>query len=932
VRATVEEALALAPEARAAFLDRACGGDTELRAEVEAQLRACEQAEQSPEFLAGSAVAFATPLLTGEVDGGTGAMDSGDVTRSGPQAGAEGGPATDVPAALRTALAGHYDVEREVGHGGTATVYLAHDRRHGRPVALKLFDPVLGAAMSTERFLHEIRVTAGLTHPHILPLDESCEAGGLLFAVMPDVVGDTLRERLAREGALAPAAALRLVREVASALAYAHRRGIVHRDIKPANILIEDGHAVVADFGIARAVSRAREPREAGAPRHASADAPGDETGTLTGAGTALGTPAYMAPEQARGDAVVDHRADLYALGVVAYEALAGTHPFGRRTPAELVAAHRDESPPSLDARRPDVPPAFAALVMRCLEKDPAARPQSAAEVVAALDAVRSGVDAAGTAPPRMATWKVVSLAAAVVALVAAGGVLATRGWTAGRQAVATPDAASDTREPSAIRTVAVLPFVNTSGVATDNYFSDGLTDELAHALAQLPGVRVAGRTSSYSFQGKAVGAREIGRALDVGALVAGAVRRAGDRMRVTTQLVSTADGKVLWDSVYESRASDVFAVQDEFTRAIVAALAPSLGDHGADTVAPNAQRGTTDQEAYDLYLKGRYFWLQRGAANVTHAISYFQQAIRRDATFARAHAGLAMAYAVLPDYIPDPADTLSTLAMASARRAVALDSTLADAQLALGIALDLRLRFRDALARYRAGLALEPSSETVHHWLGFSLLNLGHTDEALVELRRATQLDPLATAPASALATALLFARRFPEAEDASRRALTLDSTYAFAIWTLGLAQAFGGEPDSAVRTLERGTRLHPDDSRLYSALLFAYAAAGRWSDAERIRARLQRPGGDPYGGGEAAFAELVFGNREPLVRLLTTEAGQRSREEHGGTFGCDPLLDPLWRDARFRAAMRSLMVEACPLARAWPVPQRAGAPVVRR
>jgi serine/threonine-protein kinase len=922
----VEETLALAPEARAAFLDRACGGDAALRAEVEAQLRACERAEQSPEFLAGSAVAFVTPLVTD-------ATDDDDVARSGPSGEADDEPAADVPAALRTALAGRYDVEREVGHGGTATVYLAHDCRHGRPVALKLFDPVLGAAMSTERFLYEIRVTAGLTHPHILPLHDSGEAAGLLYYVMPYVDGETLRERLAREGALAPAAALRLVREVASALAYAHRCGVVHRDNKPANILIEDGHAVVADFGIARAVSRAREPRESAATPHASADAPGDQNGTLTGAGTALGTPAYMAPEQARGDGNVDHRADLYALGVVAYEALAGAHPFGGRTPAELAAAHRDESPPPLAARRPDVPPIFAALVMRCLEKDPAARPQSAAEVVTALDAVRSGGDGAGNEPPpRMAMWKVVSLAAAVVALLATGGVLATRGWTAGRQPVATPDAASDTREPSAIRTVAVLPFVNTSGVATDNYFSDGLTDELAHALAQLPGVRVAGRTSSYSFQGKAVAAREIGRARDVGALVAGTVRRAGDRMRVTTQLVSAADGKVLWDSVYESRASDVFAVQDEFTRAIVAALAPSLGDRGAGTAAPNAQRGTTDQEAYDLYLKGRYFWLQRGAANVTRAIAYFQQAIGHDAAFARAHAGLAMAFAVLPNYIPDQADSLSGLAMASARRAVALDSTLADAQLALGIALDLRLRFRDALARYRAGLALEPSSETVHHWLGFSLLNLGRTDEALVELRRATQLDPLATAPASALATALLFARRFPEAEDASRRALTLDSTYAFAIWTLGLAQAFGGQPDSAVRTLERGTRLHPDDSRLYSALLFTYAAAGRWSDAERIRARLHRPGGDPYGGSEAAFAELVFGNREPLVRLLTTEAGQRSREEHGGTFGCDPLLDPLWRDARFRAAMRALTVDACPLARAWPIPQRAGAPVVER
>ncbi|HEX5435862.1 MAG TPA: tetratricopeptide repeat protein, partial [Gemmatimonadaceae bacterium] len=392
-----------------------------------------------------------------------------------------------------------------------------------------------------------------------------------------------------------------------------------------------------------------------------------------------------------------------------------------------------------------------------------------------------------------------------------------------------------------------------------------------------------------------------------------------------TTQLVSTANGTVLWDSIYESPSRDVFAVQDEFTRAIVAALAPSLGDHGAAASAPDALRGTTDQEAYDLYLKGRYFWLERGAANVEQAIAYFQQALARDPTFARAQAGLAMAYAVLPNYIPDAADSLAGLTMENARRAVALDSTLADAQLALGLALDIHLRFREALARYRTGLALEPSSETVHHWLGFSLLNLGRTDQALVELRRATQLDPQATAPASALGTALLYARQFPEAVAASRRALTLDSTYAFAIWTLGLAQAFGGQPDSAALTLERGARMHPDDSRLSSALLFAYAASGRWADAQRIREQLRRAGGDRYGGGDAALAELVFGDREPLVRLLTTEAGQRSREEHGGTFGCDPLLDPLWADARFRRAMRALGVEACALARPWPIPRRA-------
>lgn len=920
VRARAEAAMARPSDGRAAFLDRACGDDADLRADVEAQVHACEGAAQSV-FLATPAAAFAAPLFAG-LTATDGIEDSGPTAG----AGAESGPR--VEAALRSALAGRYDVERELARGGMATVYLARDRRHGRPVALKVFDPALGAAMSAERFLHEIRVTAGLTHPHILPLHDSGEAAGFLYYVMPYVDGETLRDRLAYGPALAPDAVLRLVREVASALAYAHRHGVVHRDIKPANILLEDGHAVVADFGIARAVRRAQEPQASNtAVRYAGGYAEdGGGAGTLTDAGTSPGTPAYMAPEQAVGGAASDHRADLYALGVVAYEALAGAHPFGAREPQALAAAHRTEAPAPLAGRRPGVPPALAELVMRALEKDPAARPQSAAEIVAALDVVRPNALIVDTEiPRRRPTWKSAGLVGAVVALLAAGGALAFGARSGRHEALATRAGASDTRGPPAIRTVAVLPFVNIGGTATDDYFSDGLTDELAHALARLPGLRLAGRTSSYTFKGKAVAAQEIGRALDVGALVGGTVQRAGDRLRVTTQLVSTIDGKVLWDSVYESRSSDVFSVQDEFTRAIVAALAPSLGER-VGTSAATAGRGTTDQEAYDLYLKGRYHWLQRSTANVTRSIAYFRQSVARDPAFARAHAGLAMAYSVLPDFLPGSADSTTALTEESASRAVTLDSTLADAQLALGVALELQLRFRDALAHYRTAITLDPSSVTAHHWLGMSLLNLGRTDEALVELRRATQLDPLATSPASAFSTGLLYARRFPEAQAAARRALALDSTFWFGNYTLGLAQAFNGQPDSAVHTLERGTRLTPGGPGHYSALLFAYAAAGRWSDAERIRTQLRRPGGDPSGGHEAAVAELVFGNHEPLVRLLTTETGQRRYFAVGLNFGCDPLLDPLWADARFRVAMHALAVQACPLARPWPIPPRHG------
>jgi serine/threonine-protein kinase len=796
------------------------------------------------------------------------------------------------PETLTATLSGRYVVERELGRGGMATVYLAHDVRHARPVAVKVMQPDVVAPDSRERFLREIRTAARLTHPHVLGVHDSGEADGLLYYVMPYVDGETLRARLNRGGRLPLGDAVRLIRELADALAHAHASGIVHRDLKPENVLLSGRHAVIADFGIAKALA-------------ATLDG---ASSRLTSTGISVGTPAYMAPEQAIGDGAADHRADLYSLGVVAYEVLAGAHPFGARAPQTLVAAHLTEAPPPLAARGADVPPALAALVMQLLAKDPAARPQSADAVLHALDALPTSHVAWAPAIGRTPT-----LVAALVL------VAAVAGYAAWRRA--TSHAA---RTPSEIHTLAVLPFVNTSGNQNDDYFSDGLTDELAHALARLPGLRIAGRTSSYAFKGKSVAAIEIGRALDVSALVEGTVQRAGDRLRVTTELVGANDGKVLWDTLYESQSGDVFAVQDQFTHAVVAALRPSLGDRVADSRLADVGRGTTDQEAYELYLKGRYYWMARGSENVLRSVGYFKQAVARDPRFARAYAGLAQAYLVFPVWIPDPRDTTPALVAVNAQQAIALDSTLADAQLAYASTLEERLQYREAEVHYRRATALEPSNAYAHHTFGMMLLNLGRTDEAIHEINLATQLDPLAKSAGSALTLAYVFARRFPEASEAARRVLAIDSGYVLAFQGLAMAYLFGGHPDSAASTLERASQASAPAHLLW--LLTAYAASGRWSDAQRIRAELRQPGADRTGGGDAAFADFVFGDREPLVRFLTTREGQR-RWAMMNHFGCNPLIDPLWSDPRFRAAMHDLSIEPCPLAKPWPIAQRPAA-----
>ena len=806
-------------------------------------------------------------------------------------------------------LSDRYAIEREIGHGGMATVYLARDRRHDREVAVKVLEPQV-ASGGAERFLREIRIAARLTHPHILGVHDSGESDGRLFYVMPYVAGETLRSRLTRDGGLSLTDTVRLLHELADALAYAHAQGVVHRDLKPENVLLSAGHAVVADFGIARAIAVAT----------GTGTEPNDR---ITGTGVAVGTPAYMAPEQAIGDATMDHRADLYALGLIAYEMLTGNHPFAGRTGAAVARAHLTEPPPPLAERGADVPPAVASLVMQLLAKDPAARPHNATDVLRVLEGVAPVTASAPAGRRRQAP-----VAIAIAAVLAAG--------VAGGYSIRSHRTTAASAGPVAGRMVAVLPFTNTSGSPDDDYFSDGLTDELASALAHVPGVRVAGRSSSYSFKGKPVPSTEIGKALGVGAIVEGTVRRSGDRLRVTTQLVRAADGTVLWDSVYESRSRDVFAVQDSLTRAVVASLAPTLGLHdvrankGAGAVPVDVKRGTADAEAYELYLKGRYYWLERGADNVTRSIGYFQQAIARDPTFARAYAALALAYNVLGVYVPDPNDSLTPLAQASARRAMTLDSTLADAQLAEAHALERDLRFAEAEAHYRAALRIEPSNQNVHHGFGAMLMNIGRTGEAISELRLAVRLDPLAKSAGTMLAEAFIDARQFPDAEAEARRILAIDSTFSLALYSLGGAQAFGGQPDSAARTLERAVRRYPRLPMLQGRLLFAYAAAGRWQDAEEMRAQLRQPGADRTGGALPAFADLVLGDREPLLRLLTVRADQRRVFDLlRPTFnapGCNPFVDPLWGDERFRAAMQNLAVAACPQARPWPIKPRGG------
>ncbi|MEP6507861.1 MAG: protein kinase [Gemmatimonadales bacterium] len=819
---------------------------------------------------------------------------------------------------LRSALGGTYSIERELHGGGMSRVFLAEETQFERKVVIKVLSPELAAGISAERFEREIKLAAQLQQANIVAVHAAGEVGGLPYYTMPFVEGESLRARLGRGQQLTVSESVAILKDVARALAYAHSKGVVHRDIKPENILLSGDAAVVTDFGIAKAVSESK------------TNAPG---GTLTVVGTSLGTPAYMAPEQAVGD-VVDQRADIYAWGLIAYEILTGAHAFPGKTSAQQwITAQLAEKPAQIGQRRSGLPKGLAALVMKCLEKEPANRPQTASDILHGLEdqalmksapiasrGMAANVGNRVTRSPR--SFIIAGIAAVVViaVLVGRGRIVAVMRSPASPQVSADNTVASATG--NSINTVAVLPFTNTGGGSQDEYFSDGMTDELAHALSRLPALRVASRTSSYAFKGKSASPQEIGKTLNVRGIIEGTVRRAGDRLRVTAQLSSASDGLVVWSDNYESKAKDVFALQDEFTKAIVTAIAPTLRGGTASSVA-SAGRGTENLEAYDLYLKGRFFWAKRGSINLMRAIAYFNQAIARDPKFARAYAGRAMAEVVLPAYSSEVGDTMVDRAIASSNRALALDSSLAEPHLALGSASTSRLKFAESETHFQAGLRLDQSNAIGHLWHGQNLEGAGDIKGALSEIQEAERLDPLSAVIGGNLVATLMFARRIDEAISLATRVLEIDSTqYTFTYSSRGTAHIFAGQTDTGLADMQTNYRLAPQTPGARGTLVFSYAAAGRWKEAADLRHEIIRRNAGNPADPDIFFSDIAFGDRAGT--LTTLEQAFEPGSAPGNLTqspGCDPMLDILKSEPRYVSLMRSKGIKICPATARWPI-----------
>ena len=656
----------------------------------------------------------------------------------------------DLLARLGAALIGRYTIERELGRGGMATVYLGRDLKHHRAVAIKVLRPELAAALGPERFVREIQIAAGLTHPHILPLHDSGEADGFLYYVMPYVEGESLRDRLNREKQLSIDDATQIAREVASALAYAHSHNVVHRDIKPENILLVSGQAVVSDFGIARGI------RAAGGEK-------------LTATGVSVGTPIYMSPEQAAGRGPVDGRADIYSLGCVLYEMLAGEPPFTGPTAESVLHQHLVAEPPRIEAIRGAVPAPIEAAIRRALAKVPADRFATAAQVVAALAEPSSAVHEPVSGPPTAVrrVRRVVALGAVVGALVVIA-VVASGIWRAGSKG-------------TAVQSLAVLPLANLSMDPSQGYFADAMTDLMIPHLARSPYLRVTSRTSTLRYRGGQKSIPDIARELHVDLVVEGSVVREGQRVRITAQLIRAPTDEHVWANTFERDFSHVLALQQDVAKAIAEQIGVKLAPWRT-AAAPSA-----NPQAQDEYLRGIYYY---GMGDMMKSAEALEQAVMLDPDHALAYTALARTYYFIAFFGDLPPREAFQRMEEAATKALDKDQTLASAHGSLALVkLHRDWDWAGAEQHFRRALELNPSNADIHHDYAHLLLVMRRDRESVTETERAVALDPFNPMLNACLGWHRLFAGEYDKAIEAATRALQIQPANFWARMNLGWA-----------------------------------------------------------------------------------------------------------------------------------------------
>ena len=843
VKAVFYSALALPTDQRDGFLAVTCQGDDSLRREVEALIHSHEQ---TGSFIDSPAYKVAAQMLAGNKE----ELDAGQSL-------------------------GAYKIISVLGAGGMGKVYLAHDTRLNRKVALKVLPPdLIDSHERITRFEQEAQAASSINHPNIITIHEIGAEGDLHFIAMEFIEGETLRSRL-QTRPIEIGETLNIGTQIAAALDVAHRNGIVHRDIKPENVMLrDDGLVKVLDFGLAKLTqTKDHFPVDTEASTRAQA---------RTTPGAVMGTVAYMSPEQVRG-LEVDARTDIFTLGIVLYETLTGRLPFEGPTPSDIIASILTSEPAPLEEH---IPLEMQRIIKRSLQKKVDERYQTTKDLLNDLKSLQRRLQ-----------------------LQAELGVHLSEGIGADHK---TPFSEAKTKsgEHSPISTaqhansIAVLPFTNMSNDDENEYFCDGLAEELLNALAKIEDLRVAARTSSFSFRGKNLEVSQIGKILNVKTILEGGVRRSGNRIRITVQLINAANGYHIWSERYEREMQDIFDLQDEITLAVVDALKVKLlGEEKAAVL----KRGTKNTEAFELYLRGRFHYNKRTAEEIRKAIKLFGDAIQKDPTYALAYAAVAESYNTMTAYPYLSPKEASPQVKAAAMKALEIDPTLAEAHTALATYFaTYEWNWTDAEREFKRAIELRPNNSSAHFRYGLQYLAAtGRNDEAIAELQKVLELEPLSRIAGANLAAVYMFAGENKRALEQAKKTYELEPDFLTGRYFLGVSYNANGMYDQAIALSEEHLKTYPESQLFLRIVGYAYAKAERQREAEKVISKFREIAESCYVMSYwVATIYAALGDKEKAFAELEKAFAEHDWEFH--RLKVDPFMESLRDDPRFTDLLR--------------------------
>jgi serine/threonine-protein kinase len=835
---------------------------------------------------------------------------------------------------------GHYRITSKIGAGGMGEVYLAEDTKLDRKVAIKFLNEEFSRdADKLRRFVQEAKAASALNHPNILTVYEIGESEGKNYIAAEFIEGETLRETLSSKEPISLNAILKIGIQVAEALSAAHAAGIIHRDIKPENIMIRrDGYTKVLDFGLAKLTEKKKSDK---------ISLEGETKAFVqTNPGTVMGTVSYMSPEQARGKEI-DARTDIWSLGVVLYEMLAGKLPFQGETVNHAIVSILEKEPLLLE----NVPEELQRIVRKALTKDADERYQTVRDLLIDLKNLRRTLDIQGelersVIPNRASTGQIEEnateiynqksieetnketgakttqnitnsssleyavtqakshkLASAIIGIVLLG-IISTAAYFAFF-------AKSGVKQ---IESIAVMPFQNESGNADNEYLSDGMTETLISNLSQIPNLNVKARSTVFRYKGIDKDPQTIGKELNVQAILNGRVIQRGEQLILNLELVDAKTENVIWSEQYARKQGDLVSLQSEIARDVSNKLRTRLSGAEQNQIAKNY---TQNAEAYQLYLKGRYYWNKRTEADIKRSIEYFNQAIAVDPTYALAYAGLADAYQVLPSYTDDPPPEVTyPKARAAAQKALEIDATLAEPHAALGVVLhEYEWNFAEAEKEFKRAIELNPNYASAHQWYCEYLRSMGRFDEAITEIKRAQQLDPLSLIVSTQVGQTYYVARRYDDAIAQLHKTIESDPNFSRAYGNLARAYMAKGMYEEAIEANRKGRLLRgmpPEQvEKRAAALKEAYrklGARGYWQKALELEQEEARKRNTEISQAELARFQIRMGNKEQALDLLEKSLESGKHDPVLADLKNHPEWEPLYTDPRFQDLLRRI------------------------